>query len=51
MALLSVVKPIFMNASENIGFDCCITRAGRNYGPFKNTAESLFFPTIHEEAS
>ena len=39
-----------MNASENIGFNYCITHAGRNCGPFENMGESLWFPTINEEA-
>eukprot|EP00931_Biecheleriopsis_adriatica_P022904 TRINITY_DN14591_c0_g1_i1.p1 TRINITY_DN14591_c0_g1~~TRINITY_DN14591_c0_g1_i1.p1 ORF type:complete len:457 (-),score=93.78 TRINITY_DN14591_c0_g1_i1:180-1550(-) len=32
------------------GFDYCIICAGCNFGPFQKWGESLWFPTVHEEA-
>jgi hypothetical protein len=46
----AVVKPMFTNATETIDFDYCIIAAGCNFGPFHKWGESLWFPTIHEEA-
>eukprot|EP00438_Fugacium_kawagutii_P004717 Skav217797 [mRNA] locus=scaffold1782:390069:396176:- [translate_table: standard] len=35
---------------ETIDFDYCIIAAGCNFGPFHKWGESLWFPTIHEDA-
>jgi len=44
------VKPMFADQTDKINFDYCIICAGCNFGPFANWGESLWFPTIHEEA-
>lgn len=44
------VKPIFVDVLERIGFDYCVICSGCNFGPFKPMGESLWFPTVHEEA-
>lgn len=43
-------KPIFTSERETIDFDYCIIAAGCNFGPFHKWGESLWFPTIHEDA-
>jgi len=47
---VATVKPMFASAIDEIAFDYCIICAGCNFGPFKPMGESLWFPTIHEEA-
>eukprot|EP00435_Cladocopium_sp_Y103_P014401 s2630_g3.t1 len=44
------VKTMFSNNMDEIGFDYCIICSGCNFGPFKPMGESLWFPTVHEEA-
>jgi len=44
------IKPIFGAEAETICFDYCVICAGCNFGPFHKWGESLWFPTIHEEA-
>ncbi|CAK9021804.1 unnamed protein product [Durusdinium trenchii] len=44
------VKTMFSNNIDEIGFDYCIICSGCNFGPFKPMGESLWFPTVHEEA-
>merc|ERR1712045_141311 len=44
------IKPMFASVIDEIAFDYCIICAGCNFGPFKPMGESLWFPTIHEEA-
>jgi len=46
----ATIKPIFSSVCDEISFDYCIICAGFNFGPFKPMGESLWFPTIHEEA-
>jgi len=46
----ATIKPIFSSTTDEISFDYCIICAGCNFGPFKPMGESLWFPTIHEEA-
>jgi len=46
----AVIKPIFGAEPETICFDYCVICAGCNFGPFHKWGESLWFPTIHEEA-
>lgn len=48
----ATVKPMFVPTGQmdHIFFDYCIICAGCNFGPFKPMGESLWFPTIHEEA-
>jgi len=47
---IAKIKPMFVNAIDEIGFDYCIICAGCNFGPFKPMGESLWFPTVHEKA-
>merc|ERR1712232_1400863 len=44
------IKPIFSSSCDRIGFDYCVICSGCNFGPFKPMGESLWFPTVHEEA-
>ena len=44
------IKTMFSNNMDEIGFDYCIICSGCNFGPFKPMGESLWFPTVHEEA-
>merc|ERR1712203_707067 len=46
----AIIKPMASNKTEEIDFDYCVICAGCNFGPFKPMGESLWFPTIHEEA-
>eukprot|EP00428_Durinskia_dybowskii_P025811 CAMPEP_0170232054 /NCGR_PEP_ID=MMETSP0116_2-20130129/15766_1 /TAXON_ID=400756 /ORGANISM="Durinskia baltica, Strain CSIRO CS-38" /LENGTH=392 /DNA_ID=CAMNT_0010482835 /DNA_START=77 /DNA_END=1252 /DNA_ORIENTATION=- len=45
----ALIKPIFTDSTEEVGFDYCIICSGCNFGPFKPMGESLWFPTVHEE--
>ncbi|CAE7791679.1 aifB [Symbiodinium sp. CCMP2592] len=44
------IKPLASDRREEVGFDYCIICSGCNFGPFKPMGESLWFPTVHEEA-
>jgi len=44
------IKPIYAAECETICWDYCMICAGCNFGPFHKWGESLWFPTIHEEA-
>merc|ERR1712039_648697 len=44
------LKPMFGTSVEEIDFDYCIIAAGCNFGVFHKWGESLWFPTIHEQA-
>merc|ERR1712151_414146 len=44
------IKPIFSQHGDEVAFDYCIICAGCNFGPFKPMGESLWFPTVHEDA-
>jgi len=44
------IKTMFGTEPETICFDFCVICAGCNFGPFHKWGESLWFPTIHEEA-
>jgi NADH dehydrogenase FAD-containing subunit len=46
----AMIKPIFSSNVDTVSFDYCIICAGCNFGPFKPMGESLWFPTVHEEA-
>mmetsp|Transcript_71776 Transcript_71776/g.124497 ORF Transcript_71776/g.124497 Transcript_71776/m.124497 type:complete len:460 (+) Transcript_71776:99-1478(+) len=47
----AVVKTIYNGGLlDTITFDYCIICAGCNFGPFAQMGESLWFPTVHEEA-
>jgi len=46
----ATIKPMFSQDTDEVKFDYCIICAGCNFGPFKPMGESLWFPTIHEEA-
>jgi len=46
----ATVKTMYANTADEIAFDYCIICAGCNFGPFKPMGESLWFPTVHEEA-
>jgi len=47
---VATVKPMFANTIDEIPFDYCMICSGCNFGPFKPMGESLWFPTVHEEA-
>merc|ERR1719156_223797 len=44
------IKTIYGAECETICWDYCMICAGCNFGPFHKWGESLWFPTIHEEA-
>jgi len=46
----ATIKPMFTQDTEVIDFDFCIIAAGCNFGPFHKWGESLWFPTVHQEA-
>jgi len=46
----ATIKPMFSSQMDEISFDYCVICAGCNFGPFKPMGESLWFPTIHEDA-
>jgi len=46
----ATIKTIYGADTETICFDYCVICAGCNFGPFHKWGESLWFPTIHEEA-
>jgi len=46
----ATIKPIFSSTNDEIAWDYCIICAGCNFGPFKPMGESLWFPTVHEDA-
>jgi len=47
---IATIKPMFSSTLDTIAFDYCVICAGCNFGPFKPMGESLWFPTVHEEA-
>jgi len=47
---LATIKPIFTQQEETLDFDYCIIACGCNFGPFHKWGESLWFPTVHEQA-
>jgi len=47
---LATIKPMFCKESEVLDFDYCIIASGCNFGPFHPQGESLWFPTVHQEA-
>jgi hypothetical protein len=44
------VKPMFSEEAETIDFDYCIISSGCNFNPLHKWGESLWFPTVHEQA-
>jgi hypothetical protein len=46
----ATIKTMFSSTTEEVGFEFCMICAGCNFGPFKPMGESLWFPTVHEEA-
>lgn len=44
------VKPMFSQTTDEVSFDYCIIAAGCNFGVFHKWGESLWFPTVHEDA-
>lgn len=44
------VKHLKEGGVENLSFDYCIIATGCSFGPFHKWGESLWFPTIHEDA-
>merc|ERR1719235_2405724 len=46
----ATIKTIYGAEPETICWDYCMICAGCNFGPFHKWGESLWFPTIHEEA-
>jgi len=47
---VATVKPMFSKTTEEVPFDFCVIAAGCNFGVFHKWGESLWFPTIHEDA-
>mmetsp|Transcript_74709 Transcript_74709/g.139463 ORF Transcript_74709/g.139463 Transcript_74709/m.139463 type:complete len:458 (+) Transcript_74709:77-1450(+) len=49
---VAMVKPMCSPSPdlEALSWDYCVICAGCNFGPFKPMGESLWFPTVHEEA-
>jgi len=46
----ATIKPMFFDRLDIVSFDYCMICSGCNFGPFHSHGESLWFPTIHEEA-
>merc|ERR1719502_2430971 len=46
----ATIKPIFFDRLDTVSFDYCMICSGCNFGPFHSHGESLWFPTIHEDA-
>merc|ERR1719316_2392114 len=46
----ALIKPMFSSSEETLDFDFCVIAAGCNFGPFHKWGESLWFPTVHEQA-
>jgi NADH dehydrogenase FAD-containing subunit len=46
----ALVKPIFSQNTETVEFDYCVICSGCNFNPFHKMGESLWFPTVHENA-
>jgi hypothetical protein len=46
----ATIKTMFSSSTEEVGFEFCMICSGCNFGPFKPMGESLWFPTVHEEA-
>jgi len=44
------IKPMFVDEPEVLDFDFCVIAAGCNFGVFHKWGESLWFPTIHQQA-
>ena len=44
------IKPMFSKSTEEVPFDYCVVAAGCNFGVFHKWGESLWFPTVHEDA-
>jgi len=44
------IKPMFSDGTETIGFDYCILASGCNFNFLHPKGESLWFPTIYEDA-
>jgi len=45
-----VIKTMFQQKTETIDFDYCIIASGCNFNPMHKWGESLWFPTVHEDA-
>ena len=46
----ATIKPIFFDRLDTVSFDYCMIYAGCTCERFHSHGESLWFPTIHEEA-
>mmetsp|Transcript_72476 Transcript_72476/g.156714 ORF Transcript_72476/g.156714 Transcript_72476/m.156714 type:complete len:443 (-) Transcript_72476:143-1471(-) len=46
----ATIKTMFSSTTEEVGFEFCMICSGCNFGPFKPMGESLWFPTVHEDA-
>ena len=44
------VKAMFSQEAETIDFDYCVICSGCNFNPMHKWGESLWFPTVHEQA-
>jgi apoptosis-inducing factor 2 len=47
---IACIKPMFSKNTEDVPFDYCVVAAGCNFGVFHKWGESLWFPTVHEDA-
>lgn len=47
---IASVKPMFSEQCEEVPFDYCIVASGCNFGVFHKWGQSLWFPTVHEDA-
>merc|ERR1719290_787951 len=46
----ATIKPICSSKCEEVGFDYCIIASGCNFNFLHKWGESLWFPTIYEDA-
>jgi len=47
---IATIKPIFSNKTEEVSFDYCVIASGCNFNFMHKWGESLWFPTVHEDA-
>jgi NADH dehydrogenase FAD-containing subunit len=48
--MTATIKPICIQKTEEVTFDYCMVAAGCNFNFLHKYGESLWFPTVHEEA-
>jgi len=47
---VATIKPMFANKTEDVEFDYCVIASGCNFNFLHKWGESLWFPTIYEDA-